>query len=78
MVSNISLLKQIVDNINTVYKDIKKAEIKPKTDYLYTGLSKSNLNKTIERLEKIKQIDSAMLIMEHPQDILLDTTEEFL
>lgn len=73
MVSNLSLLKQIVDNINTIYKDIKKAEITPKTDYLYTGLSKSNLNKTIERLEKIKQIDSAMFNNEYPLDISHET-----
>jgi hypothetical protein len=58
IVSNINLLKQIVDNINTIYKDIKKSEIPPENHKLH---SNSNLNKTVERLEKMKQIDSAML-----------------
>lgn len=60
IISNINLLKQIVENINLIYKDIKKSEIPP-DNYQ----SHSNLSKTVERLEKMKLIDSAMLNSEN-------------
>jgi len=52
--------KQIIDNIkssiNIIYKNIKKNEIKPKTDYLFNGLEKSNIDKTNEKLDKLTSI----------------------
>ena len=56
MITNKDKIQCIVDKINVVYKDVKKNEITPNTDYLFAGTTKSNLDKTIERLDKMKEI----------------------
>ena len=55
---NISIIKNkdqidlIVKKIEGVYKDVKKHEESINVDYLLNGIEKSNLEKTVERLEK--------------------------
>lgn len=56
--SDKKVIENIVTKIDIVYKDVKKNEVTPDTDYLFNGMesAKSNLDKTIERLEKLNQI----------------------
>ena len=56
MITNKNKIQYIVEKINMVYKDVKKNEISPNTDYLFVGAEKSNLDKTIERLDKMKEL----------------------
>tara|TARA_B100000902_G_scaffold399988_1_gene474293 strand:+ start:1137 stop:2198 length:1062 start_codon:yes stop_codon:yes gene_type:complete len=49
-------IQAIISKIDSIYKEIKKNEISPGTDYLFTNLKKSNIEKTIEKIEIINNI----------------------
>ena len=56
MIGDRSKTDAIIKKINVVYKDVKKNEVSPETDYLYSGIGKTNLDKTIERLETMNKM----------------------
>ena len=56
LLKNHTTLKQIKSKINLIYKEVKKNEESPKTDYLFNnGISQKekNLEKSIEKMEKM-------------------------
>jgi len=47
------VITNVIKNIDLVYKQIKKNEESPGTDYMFKNIKSTNLEKTIEKLEKM-------------------------
>jgi len=52
------ILEVVLDNIHAIYKQIKKNENGPGTDYLFSGLgSENNLEKSVKKLEMLRAME---------------------
>ena len=49
-------IDNIINNSDIIYKELKKNEEKPDMDYLFHGLEKSNLDKSINKLETLDKL----------------------
>jgi hypothetical protein len=49
--TNNEKLIKVLSNINIIYKQIKKNEESPNTDYMFKNLKKSNIEKTMEKMD---------------------------
>lgn len=51
LIKNSEIIKNISNNIDLIYKQIKQNEKKPSTDYLFNGLNENNIEKSMKKLE---------------------------
>lgn len=51
-----NMINKVSSQINKIYSIIKKNEIAPDTDYLFNGVERSNLEKSIKKIETLNTI----------------------
>jgi hypothetical protein len=58
LVSDKRKVELAVNNINNIYRQIKKNEVSPNTEYLFSGLEKvSELEKSIEKIKMVNSVN---------------------
>ena len=54
-----NIIQNITSQIDTIYKQIKKNEIAPKTEYLFNGLDKKKaIEKSLKQLEVLNKMEN--------------------
>ena len=49
-------IKKITNNIDIIYKEVKRNEKRPNTDYLFDGIKENNIEKSIKKIEAMNTI----------------------
>ena len=58
LTTNKGVIQNVVEKINQVYKQIKKNEESPNTEYLFANLEKqNNFEKSIKKMELLNNMD---------------------
>jgi hypothetical protein len=71
IVNNKEVIKFVVENINTIYKEIKKNEETPRTDYLYMGLD-DKYKSIAESMRKMEIMNNMVAVeIKTPEDNLM-------
>jgi hypothetical protein len=61
MISDKAVLQNVVQQINNIYKQIKKNEEKPNTDYLFSNLEKQNtFEESMKKMELMNKMMGAI------------------
>jgi len=53
LVENKTRVHDITNKISIIYKEVKKNEVSPQTDYLFAGVERSNTERSLEKIEKM-------------------------
>ena len=56
LIDDIKLINKIKEKSNEIYKQIKKNELTPKTNYLFNNVNEKNLENTISKLDKMNSL----------------------
>ena len=51
LINDKNIVNNVLSKINNIYKQIKKSEQSPQTDYLFNNVKQSNLEQTIQKLD---------------------------
>ena len=53
------MIKTVTEQINTIYKQIKRNEQTPRTEYLFNGLDKKKaIEKSMKQMEMVNSIEN--------------------
>lgn len=60
IINNKPILQNVLDNIGKIYKQIKKNEESPNTDYLFNNLDKQNaMERSMKKMDMLQNMDNA-------------------
>ncbi len=57
IISNKETVQKVIAKINEIYRQIKKNEIAPKTDYLFKDVKENNLENSLKKLNMLQNMD---------------------